>query len=170
MILSIDIGMKNYAVCMMKYDKNDIYVESIGVYDTNIRKTDNIIMIGKKIQTLLTGIIDDDIITEVIIEKQPGKRLIMERIFDATSLYFYFTFPNCKVFYVRSDKKFCIFDIENKCKNYRDRKNLAIKIGKLFLSNNLNSYILYKFKKHDDIYDCIVMSIYLFVVHIKIKL
>jgi hypothetical protein len=176
-ILSVDIGFVNYSFVCFYWDSvsswKPIYVTN---QNTGLKKSSNIIQISKNIKKMFDEFIDiltkqKFSIDEVIIEKQPGKRLIMERIFAVTVSYFTILYPKIKI-------KMCIrkFDVVINSnsnsnihgrKNYHKRKLLAVEIGKKCLFDKTNKFCLEnidicnwideKFEKKDDIFDAILL-------------
>jgi hypothetical protein len=99
----------------------------------------------------------------IIIEAQPKKRLIMERILCYTVCYLRTNYSNAKIYIKRSQDKFSINNI--KCpKNYTERKRMAVEIGYKCLSDKRNIHNhdpiikwLDKFNKKDDLFDAFLL-------------
>jgi hypothetical protein len=165
--IGIDIGMKNYGISIIEWKGDNKWKPLlIGVFDTKIKKGCGTV----KISVLMNKFLDDilislsnvaDKIECVIIESQPGKRSIMERILQSTISYFVMKIGIKNVFTKRSGPKFSVGGI--KCPStYKKRKNMSIIIGHRCLSQFpiWIKYISDNFMKTDDIYDSLLLILH----------
>lgn len=167
-ILGIDIGMKNYSYCIVSWTSHDEwFVKHWEVLDTNIKKTMGVVIVAKKMRDFLNKVFKkiDINISSAIIEAQPKKRLIMERILCNTVDYL--INKDIDVHIRRSQDKFSIAincPIYKGQSNYKKRKDLAIEVGYLCLKDDRNVYShdtiikwLDGFKKKDDLFDAFLL-------------
>lgn len=168
-VVGIDIGVVNFSLFEITWSQhNKWYSDWFGLYDTGIKKWDNLVRISDKMETVLDLALSDaphmpDI---VVIEKQPGKSLLMERICMSCVNYFKFMHPNVHVELMRSDKKFAVGCI--KCpRTYKLRKSKSIEIAFSCLADSDNFYdqsmminLIKSEKKKDDIADCLLMCLH----------
>lgn len=157
--LSIDIGMKNFAYCILDHN---YLIKKWAVID-----------IGKTPLTYLKMLDTLDLtkeIVKVIIEKQPTKNVKMKQFENMLHCYFIIkgVFNNSSPI-----KSIEIFNPQHKLgkshvkgqRNYRERKKISIEICKLFLNNDLHiqtNEIVECFKnskKKDDMSDCLLQGL-----------
>ena len=172
-VYGIDIGFKNMGIsCIKWYDKNHWEVKLLKNYDTGINKKDSTITISKKIKIFLDNFVringygfdDKTIVKTIIVERQPNKRRIMNKI--TMSIINYFTFIYSKetnVILMNSMAKFkCNHDF--KTHTYNDRKKASVSLGCTFLLDETNSISNTKFynyviniNKKDDMFDALLL-------------
>lgn len=160
--LSIDIGMKNFAYCIIdpSYKITEWSVLDIGKSPTQMLKCiDNLHLYSK--------------CKKVVIEKQPTKNVKMKQL--ENMLHSYFIIKGT----LNSESNIShidIFNPKNKlgashvkgAKNYRERKKISVELCKLFLQfqNMQDTQFIHTFsisKKKDDLSDCLLQGI----VHMK---
>ena len=156
--LSIDIGMKNFAYCIID---DDFKIKEWNVLD-----------IGKSPLNMLKSIDKLDLQSKcqkVVLEKQPTKNVKMKQL--ENMLHAYFIIKG----HMNTDSNISYIDIFNPknklgsshvkgAKNYRERKKISVELCNLFLSfqNNQDSAFIHKFKnskKKDDLSDCLLQGI-----------
>lgn len=188
LVLGIDIGLVNYAIsCIEWINQNEWKVVYANIHDTKLKKTSTVIQITAGIKAMFDNLLkikdkDGNVFKfdYIVIEKQPGKRLIMERIYSATIAYFMYFYPLIPI--KPTIKKFDILSLDSTIlsslkgkKNYKNRKNFSVMVGKYCLCLQSNKYckentgicqwIDISFAKQDDVYD----SILLILSHFKCK-
>ena len=157
-ILSIDIGMKNFAYCLIQTN--------------NVIRKWEVVDIGKTPLTYLKMIDNMKLytmeISKVVIEKQPTKNVKMKQFENMLHCYFIINGIFNKDSLINSVE---IFNPQNKLgkshvkgsKNYRERKKIAIELCKLFLNNKTQSNEINELfknsKKKDDLSDCLLQGL-----------
>ena len=172
--IGIDIGIRNFAYCVVDwYSSCRWKVKEINDINTGIRKTCNVVLLHKKMYVIMDKIFENIPIPRVdcvIVEAQPGKRLVMERVLCAVISYILLKNPETKVLIRRSQDKFSIDSsmggrYPRGRKNYNARKALSIDLGFRCLNDSKNSFdheaivtwIERTFKKKDDIFDAFLL-------------
>lgn len=157
-ILSIDVGIKNLAIVKMDICSSDnVQIKDVFLLDICDKGKAKDTKFDDKIKNLISLLdnIDLKTIEKVIIENPPSlKNPQLKSI--GVALYVYFTTKNINSQFISPSKK--LSKEENKILTYKERKAKAIervleKIGKI------NCDFLDKFKKKDDICDCILQAI-----------
>lgn len=170
--IGIDIGIVNFALSVVDINNNNSWhISWMNILDTSIKRYDNPIDIYNKVTSLLSTHIGDIVPDKVIIESQPGRRLVMERIVMAVIGYFR---GAVDIKLIRSPMKYkidkSIIGYPKGKKNYSNRKQMAIDLGQKCLSDERNEYIETNktrlqwindnFKKKDDLYDAFLLPLY----------
>ena len=161
--VGIDIGFKNFGICIVNYKTNtDWKIIKWDILNLGIKKNSSLVNISIAVKNILLVYCNNLIITNVIIEQQPKKRIIMERILMCCIDYFTYCHMKSKIQLMKSQDKFdvCPGTICPKgSKNYSNRKDLSIVVGKLCIDDKLNTNINTHphYKKLDDLYDALLM-------------
>ncbi len=162
MILGIDIGTVNFAVCIIE---RNIDLESAKrwslkfwrIYDTGIKQWDSKMTIGQKILTTISLI--PAVYDSVAVESQPGKNKKMDYVEMAVLSHFL-----AKGIEVRSvhskDKYSCLFgkNMPKGKKNYPVRKEMAVLYVRGILAEIELTYFESKDKK-DDLADSLCIAL-----------
>lgn len=169
-LCGIDIGIRNLALCVIKYDNNDKwsikkwFIIDI-LMDTNYKSTKNMsiyILIKLLINQLQKNKKYFIKLDKIYIEKQPRKNKYME--FITIALETYFLSNDKEVFIIPPQKKFIHilgtkYDI-NKNKTYNDRKKYGFDIvADILIKYNMVSRIEFinSVKKADDLTDSLLI-------------
>jgi hypothetical protein len=190
--IGIDIGYINFALCVIEFypDENNWKPLWMSNSSIGIAGRDGPIKISRQVSRTLDNIFKKlneklklDFINkskdnlDVVIESQPKKKLIMERIL--MSVIDYFTYRGIvdheRIFTRGSNTKYKIFSTINNSsinkkfgrhgrgkKGYASRKQKSVKIGKYILLQSINGelwmdWIDRKFKKQDDLFDALLI-------------
>lgn len=154
-VLSIDIGSKNLAYCLLETERNDDNVREIRIIEWNM------ISIGSNYKDTAMFVNElyfqlDDIMTKgvdlCLIERQPKFNMKMNMISMMVFSYFCMHSLDCE--FVSPKLK-----LEGiKGLNYRGRKQKAIEMCKELLNDVWIDY-LNGFKKQDDLADCFLQAV-----------
>ena len=151
--------MINYAYCIVEWKSTKSWrIIGWSVVNTYIKKTCGVVKISDKMEEVLRNILSVVTlpINVIIVEAQPGRRLIMERILCTTINYLKYVYSpyivnthgiKPKVCIRRSQDKFSVLKEINKYpkwlkgrKNYCKRKEMAVLIGYICLQDKRNKY------------------------------
>ena len=155
-VLSIDIGMKNFAYCII--DKN-YKIVAWSVLDIGSSP-----LIYLKIIENLKLYMN---VSKVIIEKQPMKNVKMKQFENMLHCYFLLRgvlnseSPIQSVEIFNPQKKLGKSHVKG-ARNYRERKKIAVELCKLFLTHELQSNVineLFTKSKKDDLSDCLLQGL-----------
>lgn len=164
MYLGIDIGIRNYAYCIVESITNSSWrIKRWKNVDTGLKKTTGVVKIGERMIKVMQEIFENWDVKVCVIEAQPGKRLIMERVLCYTVAYIQHKFPKTEVHIRRSDKKFSVWrEYDGKRRNYLGRKKLAVDIGFMAIKAGAENAkdilpIISGVQKKDDLFDALLL-------------
>jgi hypothetical protein len=155
--IGIDIGTKNYAICAIEYTSVDKW--SIIKYAICDIRSDPIVQLSSELTKFLVDFTDRKAV--FVIEDQPGKQKIMERILGATIMYIVCNRKNDKYLLMKAKDKFKVcagITIPKGKTSYRDRKKLSIRLGSDCIKKN-KSLDAFHNQKLDDLYDSLLMCL-----------
>lgn len=144
MILSIDIGIKNFGVCVYDKENNCMkYLDNINFFPYN----------ADKLILFMNDLIEQYKITETIVEKQLPQNYKACLVAAHLEIYFKLKLPDCNLKFQSSKLKGL-----GKQPNYQERKNSSVKKACEFLKKEKQSDFYTRFqdaKKKDDMADAI---------------
>lgn len=148
MILSIDIGIKNFGVCV--YDKENgcmKYLDNINFFPYNL----------DKLIVFMNDLTEKYTITETIIEKQLPQNYKACLVAAHLEVYFKLKLPECNLIFQSSKLKGI-----GKQPNYQERKSSSVKKAGEFLKEKESDFytIFREAKKKDDMADAICQLMY----------
>jgi len=157
MILSIDVGIRNLAVC--QFDETSNLVVNWDVSGVPPEHKDGLFVSMRKHLDDRPWVLDSNVI---LIEKQPDRNKKMKMVENFLHAYFVIKSPNSET--IIYDAKFKIPDVCGPGKaQYLKRKKVSIERCEAFLNNNpINNHWLPIFKeskKKDDLADTVMQAI-----------
>tara|TARA_R110002072_G_scaffold84065_15_gene190609 strand:+ start:3060 stop:3761 length:702 start_codon:yes stop_codon:yes gene_type:complete len=157
MLLSIDVGIKNLAMCLL--NETSLHIEEWDVDGIPPEHRDGIYVCLRNHLDARPWLLRA---TTILIEKQPGQNKRMKTVENFLHAYFLIKIPQATT--IIYDARHKVPDVRGSGKaNYRNRKNTAIVRCKDFLeSNNVNSEWLMTFrqsKKKDDLADTVLQGL-----------
>jgi len=155
-ILSIDSGCKNNAVVKMKIEENKIEVIQTDLFDFCKKKKVKECSFESIIKNLINDFDNYDVsdVDVVLIENIPS-RLNMTTKSISIATYTHLLSKGLEVKLVSPSRK--LSKEQNKL-TYRERKKEGIKKGLSLLNDEDKENIIKKYKKTDDIIDCIIQA------------
>lgn len=160
MILSIDVGSRNLGVCVLAGTQNDIRLWKVielpipltakGVADT--------------VQENVREWIDE--VETVVIERQPGKNLLMQKVQHFCEMMFHCLGKHVIIMEARAKLTFASKtpwwprDVETKKWSYYQRKSAAVKTVRAFLTATHSEFLSFfdSCPKKDDLADALLQA------------
>lgn len=151
MILSIDIGIKNFGVYLVDDDHNPMFLKNINLSPYSI---DTLIL--KLTEICYTFNFINDSKTLVLIEKQLTKNVKATIVSAHVEAFFKIKYPKIQVIFCNSKNKGI-----NKTTQYKTRKLLSVQKAEKYLEDTNYEYaiVLKSSKKRDDMADAVCQLI-----------
>ena len=153
-VLSIDIGIRNFAICLL--NENEILYWEIIELEKSCKKI-NWNHLIKVLNEKLVAIINKFQVDKVLIEQQMTARMKMLSI----GALMFFISKDIDAEIISATEKLKYFEIGRGKKNYRERKKLAVSLTRFYISQEKYCKWLGFFNKHkkkDDLSDSFLYS------------
>lgn len=171
-VLSFDIGIKNFSFSLVDFNANNkcknyniLYMENSDLCP-NIKINKKFVLdqpfLKKFHEYLKTKHYIFENANICLIEKQLAKKNFKaSKLFDQLQAHLFIFFPKLRVVGFSPKKKYIFLSTEESSSTYRERKNWGIEFSKRALTLQKDEVALEwfnSFKKKDDIADCLICS------------
>ena len=169
-ILSIDVGIKNLAYCLLKVENNEVFIldwNNLSLCEDNENsKKINLIHIGSNLQLKLDNIFETKwnnigVINNIIIENQLGKNAVRMKTLQGMITQYFIQKKISTVEHWCATNKLKLFSNISKT-TYNERKKFAIKICLEITKKHFNFWedFFNNHKKKDDLSDSLLQGLH----------